>query len=934
MLEKKNYFKLSAIICLAVAVCVLICVSLLAPYAEDIIREKQTRIFDNVNAEPDEYSTYIWFDEEGVVLNQQDYTEASFLLNESGDWYVCAGYMALEGNGQELEYEMAVDGNSIIGSDETLTLTRVWTDSGEFRYTLAGDEIRPMQTEMNSWQEENFRVSKKNKASVYLEKGEHSLYIKQNVGSSILKYIKIAKQELPKYQEYRNDYSDAEVIADGFIEIQGESPILKSSSEITAAYDRSSPFTVPYNPTCIRYNTIGGGNWKKQGQWVEWQFESPESGLYRIGMRYRQNENKGQDSLRSLYIDGEIPFYEAANLKFDYDVDWKSNFLQENGEPYLFYLEKGVHNLRLEVSLGDKEELIDRLQGSLRDINALYREIIMITGTDPDIYRDYSLETAIPDLTQRIEKILADLNSYVEFLENNYGKGSYATRILNQVITQLQDFLDKPYTIAKRLSVFKTNIAALAEWILEFEEQPLQIDYVYVGGSDTEIPQAEGNFFSKFGHEIRAFVGSFSHSYNEVASEDSGETDVTLTVWMGRGRDQANVIKRMIDAYFTPQTGINVNISLVEGALVKATLAGQGPDVNIFTTRGEAMNLAFRGAVADLASLNEFDKVKSEYMDSAFVPYTYEGDVFAVPESQEFYMMYIRTDIFDELSLEIPKTWKDVMALLPILQSNSLAIGLPYSDGYATMGNGIGTINLYPTLLSQKGIDLYKEAEGSIDTNLLTTPAYDAFKQWSDFYVQYNFDFYKDDFNRFRTGEMPIIISSYLLYNNLTEAAPEISGQWTMLPIPGTEDEKSEINRATCASGTCSIILENCENKDAAWEFVKWWNSADAQEMYARDIEAELSTLGRYTPANLSAFENSLWRDDEKELLLSQWKEVVEVPEVPGGYYVSRNLDNALRQVFYNGENARDTYIYWMSSVNEELERKQSQIKARKEIDD
>ena len=33
------------------------------------------------------------------------------------------------------------------------------------------------------------------------------------------------------------------------------------------------------------------------------------------------------------------------------------------------------------------------------------------------------------------------------------------------------------------------------------------------------------------------------------------------------------------------------------------------------------------------------------------------------------------------------------------------------------------------------------------------------------------------------------------------------------------------------------------------------------------------------------------------------------------------NLDNALRQVFYNGENARDTYIYWMSSVNEELER-------------
>ena len=126
-----------------------------------------------------------------------------------------------------------------------------------------------------------------------------------------------------------------------------------------------------------------------------------------------------------------------------------------------------------------------------------------------------------------------------------------------------------------------------------------------------------------------------------------------------------------------------------------------------------------------------------------------------------------------------------------------------------------------------------------------------------------------------------------------------------------------------------SIILGNCKHEKEAWEFVKWWNSAEIQELYAREIEGELSTLGRHTPANQEAFMGSLWTDKEKALLLEQWANVVEVPEIPGGYYVTRNVDNAFRQVYYNGENVRDTLYYWMNAVNEELLRKQSQLAAR-----
>ncbi len=34
----------------------------------------------------------------------------------------------------------------------------------------------------------------------------------------------------------------------------------------------------------------------------------------------------------------------------------------------------------------------------------------------------------------------------------------------------------------------------------------------------------------------------------------------TITIWIGSGRDQANVVKQLIDETFTPITNINVNV--------------------------------------------------------------------------------------------------------------------------------------------------------------------------------------------------------------------------------------------------------------------------------------------------------------------------------------------------------------------------------------
>ena len=102
--------------------------------------------------------------------------------------------------------------------------------------------------------------------------------------------------------------------------------------------------------------------------------------------------------------------------------------------------------------------------------------------------------------------------------------------------------------------------------------------------------------------------------------------------------------------------------------------------------------------------------------------------------------------------------------------------------------------------------------------------------------------------------------------------------------------------------------------------------SAGTQPSYARDIESDIGTLGRYTSANHEAFELSNWSLNEQQTMNEQWNHVVELPEIPGGYYVSRNLDNAFRAVVLSGNDARESLFYWTSSTNEEIARKRHEM--------
>lgn len=869
---------------------------------------------------------------EALILDgQKGSVTWTFTVPESGRYALEITYYTLEGRGNIPEYALRLDGEIPFTEAAQLQMTRLYRDAlAAFEQDHQGNDLRPAQEEIYTWQTSDFYDVNGyvNGSFLFaLEAGEHTLTltaIREPVAIASLRFYNA--QKAPTYEEYSIAHAGMKAMADttSTIVIEAEHTLNKTSTQLYPLSDRSDPMTSPSDPVAKKLNTIGGENWATADQSVTWEFDVPEDGMYQITLRYKQNYLRGMLVYRQVKIDGEIPFVELEQVEFPYSVSWQSCTLGDGDEPYAIYLTKGTHTLTMTPTTGDIAPLMSRVDSVVDALNTLYRRIIMITGANPDLYRDYFLQESIPGLTEMMSALAAELRAVEAQVNDMTGYSGTEAASLLRLAEQLESFVARPGTIPSRLSTFRDNIVTISSWVQTISKQSLLLDVIYVTPVEGNIPRTTSNFLENLSYQIKSLVGSFTADYETVGN--SGEGDTVIDVWISSGRDQAEVLKELIDSTFTPETGIGVNLSIVQSGLMQAVMADAGPDVTIMLGRGDPVNYALRGAVLPLDEFEGFDELVDEYMPGAMEPFYWNGHYWGLPNSQNFYVMFYRTDVFDELGLEPPTTWDELLLVAETLQRNNMNIGLPYTslDAYQSVSTGIGGTTIFPTLLLQSGVGLY--TEDRLTTTLDTPGALSAFKRWTSLYTQYGFPLYKDDFNRFRSGEMPLVITNYTFYSQLKTAAPDIRNLWAMALIPGTVQEDGSVNHATAASGTAGLILSTTEEPDASWEFLRWWNSSETQIAYGQQIENVLGAAGRYNPANVQAMEGLRWSGEELEIIMEQWSYVVELPELPGSYYVSRNIDNAFKEVYYDQANARETLNYWTKQINEELERKRNEF--------
>lgn len=227
-------------------------------------------------------------------------------------------------------------------------------------------------------------------------------------------------------------------------------------------------------------------------------------------------------------------------------------------------------------------------------------------------------------------------------------------------------------------------------------------------------------------------------------------------------------------------------------------------------------------------------------------------------------------------------------------------------------------------MLYQNGGYLY--AEDGKASGMDEAEALSAFRSWTKLFSQYKLPVTYDFVNRFRSGEMPIAVQDYTAYNTLEVFAPEIKGKWSISLVPGTVSAEGSMNRSVASGGTSCFILADTEYPERAWEFISWWTSADIQSKFGQRVEDKLGAAARYPTANIEASSRLPWSNEFYNVLSKQWKWVVGTPEVPGGYFTGRHLNNAFRSVVYKNTDPTETMLEYVKTINEEIDEKQAEL--------
>ncbi|MDD5930322.1 MAG: extracellular solute-binding protein [Spirochaetales bacterium] len=867
----------------------------------------------------------------------------NFNVEQEGFYNIEIDYICIPSRNVNMERILYINGEVPFSGAESLSFFRMWKDGGPIKEDNRGNSIRPTQIEYFDYQCVRFKNDMGydvDPYKFYFEKGENSITLESTnepMGIAGISLVPVKKYDT--YEQYlaRQKNKPEDDKGTGVCEIvQGENSKVRSDPSLFARYDRASATTVPHSVSKTVLNYSGGESWRSPGQWIEWDVEVPEDGWYTLSIKARQLYQRGYVAYRSVYIDGEIPIEELKSVGFSYSSDWNLRTLSdEKNVPYKFYLTKGTHSVRLEVTLGELGSIVNSLQDSIYRLNVIYRTILVLTGFNPDQYRDYGIDKVYPKEVEAMLQESRRLYSYVDEFVKITGEKSDKIAPAETLAIQLEQFNKHPDRITKGFINFKDNITGLGSAMLSISESKLDVDYIMIQSANDKIRKDKSNFFKNAGHEISSFATSFFVDSSSLGNVYDKNSDHLIEVWIVTGRDQSQILKNMVDDSFTPETGINVNVKLINiNSLLPAVTAGNGPDVVVSAYSRAPVDYALRNAVVDLKQFSDCDEVLKNFMPSAYESYRYDGGVFALPEQETFNLLFYRKDILDQLGLEVPKTWNELIEILPTLQGNNLSVGIPYPT-LITAETDI--LNLY-SMIYQRGGSVYNSSgtKSVIDSE----EGIAAFKLYTSFYSSYGLPVIFDFVSRFRTGEMPLGIQNYTAYNTLSVSAPEIRGLWDFTYIPGTLREDGTIDRSNIASTVCTMMIKKDPGEDSsaaakeknasrmndAWEFMKWWSSTDTQVRYGREQEALLGSSGRYATANVEALKQLSWKTKQIDILTTSLNETIGLPEIPGSYYTARFVVNGVRHVFNEKDDPRETLIDYTRKVNEEITRKRQEF--------
>ena len=243
-----------------------------------------------------------------------------------------------------------------------------------------------------------------------------------------------------------------------------------------------------------------------------------------------------------------------------------------------------------------------------------------------------------------------------------------------------------------------------------------------------------------------------------------------------------------------------------------AVRAGAQPDI-LFTIPDFTVTMKATGAVQPVTALAESLNEEHTFLDAAIAPYSYDGEVWAVPLYGMVQNLWYREDALSEAGLEAPKTWEELLSAAETLSANGqYGIGLPGSRSLYT------DQVLYNFLITAGAAELFDE---TCNVQFDTPETVRALKMYQDLYAYSPPDSvswtWGDAEAAFASGQVAMIPQFTVIttFDQQTEEGAENLGVVTV-PMPAEEGQRGNIYYSNGAM----ILTKDEATREAAERFL------------------------------------------------------------------------------------------------------------------
>lgn len=213
----------------------------------------------------------------------------------------------------------------------------------------------------------------------------------------------------------------------------------------------------------------------------------------------------------------------------------------------------------------------------------------------------------------------------------------------------------------------------------------------------------------------------------------------------------------------------------------------------------------------------EGEDYKANFYDTLWNYNSIDGQIYGVPVGFTTHALFYNKDIFAEAGVDEPTadwTWEDLQAAAKTISEKTDAKGFSFSmkpDPYD-----------FEMYLWSNGT-AYCDEEGNMDGYINSDEAKEVFQMFQDMEKDgYAIATEKDGTDEFRAGSTAMYIYGSWSINTLNEDG--LNYGVTKIPSFGTDPSVSILSSSGVA------MSKDSKNKEAAWEFIKFWTNEESNK--------------------------------------------------------------------------------------------------------